>query len=109
MTMTKRDVLVLGIILLTIADIITTHIMVSRMDMTIEGNPLMRHMMAMGEWTWILFKSTMTMLIILVIYRWKHKVRNRVILAVNVLMVGVVANNVILLVKLLTTYSDVLR
>ena len=109
MTMTKRDVLVLGIILLTIADIITTHCLVTRMDMTIEGSPLIRYMMGLGEWTWILFKGTVTMLVIMVIYRWKHKVRNRVILAVNVLMLGVVANNAILLVQLLTTHSDVLR
>jgi hypothetical protein len=109
MIMTKRDILVLGIIVLTIADIITTHSLVTMMDMTVEGNPLTRYMMGLGEWTWILFKSTITMLIILLIYRWKHKVRNRVLLVVNVLMLGVVANNAFLLVQLLTTHSDILR
>jgi len=104
--MKKRDILVLGIVILSIADIIITSILINQTSYTIEGNPIMRYMMSHGSWAWVLFKSTITMACILAIYKFDKKFRLRVIALINAILALIVINNSIILIMMHTNHAD---
>lgn len=104
--MKKRDVLVLALIILTILDIIMTYVIISNTDHQVESNPIMRYMMSLGDWTWIIFKSSVTMFVVFLIYRFKHLFRLKVLVLVNTLLLAVVVNNTYTLIMMWTVHRD---
>ena len=104
--MKKKDVLVLVLIVLTILDIITTYVIISKTGHSLEKNLLMRYTMSFGDWTWMFLKSMVTMFVIFLIYRFEHLFKLRYLALVNALLLAVVLNNTILVILMNTTHSD---